>query len=61
MIQKSFLISILICIFTFIVYIFNCISIQTTLADKVLRLHILANSNSVFDQELKLEVRDKIV
>lgn len=61
MIQKSFLITILLCIFTFIVYILNCVSIQNSLADKVLRLHILANSNSIFDQELKLEVRDKVV
>jgi len=38
-----------------------CISIQTSIANKVLRLHILANSNSVFDQELKLKVRDEIV
>lgn len=44
-----------------ILYIFNCISIQHSLANKVLRLHILANSNSAFDQNLKLKVRDKVV
>ena len=59
--RKSFLFSILFIVSIFILYIFNCISIQTSLADKVLRLHILANSNSIFDQELKLEVRDKVV
>jgi len=37
------------------------ISVQNSLSDKVLRLHILANSNSVFDQELKLKVRDDVV
>lgn len=59
--RKSFLFSILFIVSVFILYMFNCISIQNSLADKVLRLHILANSNSIFDQELKLEVRDKIV
>lgn len=61
MLRKSFLISILSFILIFIVYTINSISIQNSLANKVLRLHILANSNSIFDQELKLEVRDKIV
>ena len=32
-----------------------------TLSDKVLRLHILANSDSLADQELKLKVRDEII
>ena len=47
--RKAFFFSILIILFIFILYIFNCISIQKSLANKVLRLHILANSNSVFD------------
>jgi len=38
-----------------------CLSFQKSLSNKVLRLHILANSNSTFDQELKLKVRDEIV
>ena len=38
-----------------------CVSIQKSLSSKVLRLHILANSNSTFDQELKLKVKDEIV
>ena len=52
---------------SFILFIFltlslvYCISIQNSLASKVLRLHILANSNSTFDQELKLKVRDEII
>jgi len=56
-------------IYTFISIIFliliisltYCISIQNSLSNKVLRLHILANSNSTFDQELKLKVRDEVV
>ena len=56
-------------IYTFISIIFlillisltYCLSIQNSLSEKVLRLHILANSNSTFDQELKLKVRDEVV
>lgn len=34
---------------------------QKTVADAVLRLHIVANSNSFEDQQLKLKVRDRVV
>lgn len=34
---------------------------QSDLADQVLRLHILANSDSTEDQQLKLKVRDRIL
>ncbi|MBR5127361.1 MAG: stage II sporulation protein R [Roseburia sp.] len=34
--------------------------LQQQLAEKVLRFHVLANSDSVEDQQLKLEVRDAI-
>lgn len=37
------------------------LSSQQALADKVVRLHILANSDSAEDQALKLEVRDVIL
>ena len=33
----------------------------TELKEKVLRLHILANSDSKADQELKLKVRDRLL
>ena len=36
-------------------------SIQKKIADSVLRLHIIANSNSDTDQQLKLKVRDSIL
>ncbi|MDR0404931.1 MAG: stage II sporulation protein R [Oscillospiraceae bacterium] len=35
----------------------NCLS----MSDKIFRLHVLANSNSPEDQQLKLKVRDKIL
>ncbi len=34
---------------------------QTALADKVIRLHVIANSDSEADQALKLQVRDRIL
>ena len=34
---------------------------QTALADKVVRLHVIANSDSAEDQALKLAVRDEIL
>ncbi len=34
---------------------------ETALADSVIRFHVLANSNSPEDQELKLKVRNRII
>ena len=34
---------------------------QSALADRVIRLHVIANSDSEADQALKLEVRDRIL
>ena len=34
---------------------------QAQLAEKVIRLHVLANSDTEADQTLKLQVRDKIL
>lgn len=44
-------------IFSFTGFANNC----DNLSSKVLRLHILANSDSKADQELKIKVRDKII
>ena len=46
---------------TLIIALISLVSIQNSLANKVLRLHVLANSNSTFDQELKLKVKDEVV
>lgn len=61
MLKKIVSISIISLLVISTLYIFNCVSIQHSLANKVLRLHILANSNSNFDQNLKLKVRDKVI
>lgn len=34
--------------------------IQESIAEKVLRFHVIANSDAAFDQELKLKVRDAV-
>ncbi len=34
---------------------------QNTLADKVIRLHVIANSDAPADQALKLQVRDRVL
>lgn len=44
-------------IFGFTAFANNC----DNLSEKILRLHILANSDSKLDQELKIKVRDKII
>ena len=56
--EKSLIIGFLLTfIFSFTGFANNCDNLST----KVLRLHILANSNSKADQELKIKVRDKII
>lgn len=58
LIEKSLIIGFLLTIlFSFTNFANNCEELST----KVLRLHILANSNSRADQELKIKVRDKII
>lgn len=53
-------------IFPFVVCFILCttvyaLSVQKDLSDELLRLHIIANSNSEYDQKIKLMVRDEIV
>ena len=60
MLKKYIVISIL-CIAIITGYLLSGIAMQKSIAKKVVRLHIIPNSNSTFDQNLKLQVRDKIV
>ena len=50
----------LISVFTYKVQYDRQVVFQQQLAEKVLRFHVLANSNSACDQALKLQVRDAI-
>ena len=61
MFQKKLYVGISISLLIFLISLVYSLSLQKSLSNKVLRLHILANSNSFFDQELKLKVRDEIV
>lgn len=36
-------------------------NLQNSISNKIIRLHVIANSDSTFDQALKLKVRDKTV
>jgi stage II sporulation protein R len=36
-------------------------SIQSSLEEKLIRFHVIANSDNVYDQNLKLKVRDKVL
>lgn len=52
--------------FLFLIYIYisaysYVYSISSNLSDSVFRLHVIANSNSEEDQELKYKVRDKLI
>ena len=49
-------------IFTFLISTINrTVAVGTEVRSETLRLHIIANSDSDFDQELKLKVRDRIL
>ena len=49
-------------IFTFLTSTINrTVAVGTEVRSETLRLHIIANSDSDFDQELKLKVRDRIL
>lgn len=59
--KKIFYLSILFASFLLISLISYANSVSEDLSDNFFRLHILANSDSNEDQELKLKVRDKII
>ncbi|MCI8273582.1 MAG: stage II sporulation protein R [Clostridia bacterium] len=64
--MKNFIKSTLILLFLLLLYVFisahNYVSaVSSDLSDAVFRLHVLANSDSAEDQELKLKVRDALL
>lgn len=52
---------IMMCLIVICTVISPAVSMSEDISAKVFRLHILANSNETYDQELKLKVRDKIL
>ena len=60
-IGKIFVILILLSLFILISAISYVDAVSNNIADSVFRLHVIANSNSKEDQELKLKVRDELL
>ena len=58
---KFFIILFLFFIYLFITAKSYANSVSTNLTDNIFRLHIIANSDSTQDQDLKLKVRDSII
>lgn len=60
-VKRAFIIIILLCLFILISAISYVNAVSTNIANSVFRLHVIANSDSKEDQELKYKVRDKII
>ena len=60
-IKRIFIILILLCIFILISAISYVDAISTNIAESVFRLHVIANSDETFDQNLKYKVRDSVL
>ena len=54
------IICLLICIFIFYVFISNSLARSLTIPNDAIRIRIIPNSNSSFDQDIKKKVKDKI-
>ena len=59
--KKFFLIFLLLIFFIFFSIFSYAKTVSTDLENNIFRLHILANSNSIEDQSLKLKIRDNII
>lgn len=62
--RKFIFVFLLIILFTLFIFLssFNYVkSVSSDLSDSIFRLHIIANSDSKEDQELKLKVRDSVI
>lgn len=60
-IGRIFVILILLSLFILVSAISYVDAVSNNIADSVFRLHVIANSNSKEDQELKLKVRDELL
>lgn len=58
---RILLLIILLAIFIFITAKSYATSVFTNLSENIFRLHIIANSDKDYDQELKLKIRDEII
>jgi len=60
-IKSVFILFLLFILFLFVTFISYASSVSNDLSDNFFRLHIIANSNSKEDQELKLKIRDAVI
>ena len=60
-IGRIFVILILLSLFILISAISYVDAVSNNIADSIFRLHVIANSDSKEDQELKLKVRDELL
>lgn len=59
--KKIFITVILVIIAVTVSYIVESYTEMAKINDKVIRLHVVANSNTVFDQQLKYKVRNNVI
>ena len=59
--KRILLLIILLALYIFVSFYFYAIKSLNNIEDKVFRLHIIANSDSAEDQNLKYQVRDNII
>ena len=60
-IKRFFVVLILFCFFVFISALSYVSAVSTDISNSVFRLHVIANSDSTEDQELKYKVRDSVL
>ena len=60
-IKSVFILFLLFILFLFVTFVSYASSVSNDLSDNFFRLHIIANSNSKEDQELKLKIRDAVI
>lgn len=60
-VKRTFIIILLLCLFILVSAISYVDAVSTDIANSVFRLHVIANSDSKEDQELKYKVRDKVL
>ncbi|MBQ8975188.1 MAG: stage II sporulation protein R [Oscillospiraceae bacterium] len=58
---RRFEISLLLALAVTVAFTFTVNGVQEDLSDKLIRLHVVANSDSELDQKIKLEVRDSVL
>ena len=60
-IKSVFILFLLFILFLFVTFVSYASSVSNDLSDNFFRLHIISNSNSKEDQELKLKIRDAVI